>query len=393
MRAPDVLKGRIARRQCVAYIGAGFSAVCGMPMWSSLLKSLLIRARNSGHLAEKHLLDACEEAFNSGNYAVCASLLRGILSDADLDEEVRNRFSVRLLYECAPESRNRMERRLDHLLKTPWAGVITTNYDQLIEHGLSSSVGNDVVSCNGSDPRLGNILATTPIGGLFFVKIHGSTSGSSLVLTTEDYDRAYLASPRISSFLNALMLRYHIVFIGCSLEDEIVRLRRKLAAEFDGLVPAAYALLPNTSENRMRRRWLGSTSKVEVILYDNDDGSHEGVDLFLEDVATAADRATGSVAGNALTLERLKQLPPSSRLESIGQINRELLDSFNNSPKKSISHINIISIDGSGPLANSTSLIELSPDERIYRVLFLVSLGFLVEEIEDGSIIYKISGN
>ena len=45
------------------------------------------------------------------------------------------------------------------------------------------------------------------------------------------------------------MLRYHIVFVGCSLEDEILRIRRKLCFDFSSRIPTAYALLPESENN------------------------------------------------------------------------------------------------------------------------------------------------
>ena len=185
-----------------------------------------------------------------------------------------------------------MTERLKNLVRIPWAGIVTTNYDELIEYALSQSWNNGDADmpCKGTDSRLGRILnADSPLQW-FLVKIHGTVSDpGNLVFGTNEYDMTYINTTRMLSFLTALMLRYQIVFLGCSLEGEILRLRRKLVYEFSGDISKAYALLPEFPENRQREEWLEEYAGVKSLLYPNDKGDYMGFDEFLEDAVECAE--------------------------------------------------------------------------------------------------------
>src|SRR5262245_31787443 len=81
---PVALRARLALRQCVAYVGAGFSMACGMPNWRGLLDELIKAARAaecSGRAQEyRDPIAACEQAIDSGHYIMAASILRKLLS-------------------------------------------------------------------------------------------------------------------------------------------------------------------------------------------------------------------------------------------------------------------------------------------------------------------------
>lgn len=217
---PKTLAKRLRRRQSVAFVGAGFSMACGMPSWECLLRKILEDAHDLlGDDSDHTALKICEAAIKAKNYTMAADMLRGQMNSGDFDESVREKFSIKIFQQAQQNQKKRMDSRLKNLVKAPWAGVVTTNYDELIEYALGKWVRGDVIKCSGVDPRLGSILCTAQPAQMFFVKIHESISGSNIVLGTEEYDRTYINTPQMISFLTALMLRYHLVFIGCSLDD------------------------------------------------------------------------------------------------------------------------------------------------------------------------------
>src|SRR5262249_14694609 len=130
---PLQLRQRLVRRQCVAFVGAGFSMACGMPRWSDLLVNMFESARDSlppGHPS----LETCRTAIDHGNYTLAASILRECLAPADMDEAIRRNFGLHRLDQAEESSQKRMRDRMRQLAIAPWAGILTTNYDELIEH-------------------------------------------------------------------------------------------------------------------------------------------------------------------------------------------------------------------------------------------------------------------
>lgn len=377
MHIPDLLHLRLRRRQCTAFVGAGFSMPCGMPGWGGLLTTLLKTAKmGSTSPSSTADLQAAESALKGNNYALAASLLREVMPSAELDAAVLSAFDLSCYRSSSADVKKRMSLRMKNLANGPWAGIITTNYDQLIEYGLGKWTDGEVNQTSGSDRRLGTVLAS-PDSSKFFVKLHGSLSASQIVLTTEEYDRTYLCSPQVTEFLTAVMLRYHLVFIGCSLEDEIMRLRRKLTIDFSGNIPMAYAILQETDENVSRAQWLRKYTETECIMYPREDTRHFGVDSFL--AASAKDNVFSGIGRYVLSTSArsLSKQAASKRLKHVGSVNLELLSWVASSPTGLTS---AVVVDPSSADTKPPSLVSsISPEERYYRVLFLVSIGLLLE--------------
>jgi hypothetical protein len=285
-----VLRTLLKNHQCVAYVGAGFSMACGMPDWKGLLGRLLEKAWASldggvGNDERRRKIDCAARAVNHGEYDRAAHLLKkDILSEVEVNRTMQELFANDVFHRANASQKQQMKVRMDSLVCGPWAGIVTTNYDKIIETAISSN--NSRYELSDADiNRLGIILAQ-PFNSSFFVKLHGSISGERPVLTTSDYDRLYLKAPNVVAFLTALMLRYHVVFIGCSLTDEVIRLRRTLALHFDNYIPTAYGLLPESENNRDHKAWLAEVAQIQVTLYDAGDTAHRAVDRFLAEIAT-----------------------------------------------------------------------------------------------------------
>jgi len=403
---PPVLRERLTQGQCVAYIGAGFTMACGMPGWEQLFRALLDEVRRGGKTLDDVRVEACAPAIESGRFDEAGSMLKALLMPADFDAVIQQQFGTGRLAEAFGQGRQEQLDRLRYLTGGPWAGIVTTNYDTLIETALAERVvghrdhdrtqhpraefgDREVVIVQGDDARIGTILARPPAGG-FFVKIHGSISGPNVVLSTEDYDRTYLATPRMTSFLSSLMLRYHVVFLGCSLEDELVRLRRKLALEFNGLIPVAYALMPAGREIRQRTGWLRDRAAIECITYQPDD-LHTAVGVFLKEAAGCADWARRRDAAPAIT-GNLRDRAISDRLAAIGETNVRLLRLIARQEDRSVDHAELVELDRLTPETADASLYRLSAEERVYRVLFLVSIGLVDEKVDTAGVLqYRVN--
>lgn len=381
MQIPPKLREYLAGRECVAFVGAGFSAPCGMPGWGALFAALLKTTRDflhDGDSVKRDLLDLCEAEASRGNFLAASIGIRRILDEQELSRALTKQFSHDRLRELSKKERARMDARLENLVCAPWSGIITTNYDTLIEHAFNV-YGTTPMRADGQAPGLGDVLCMPHGAANFFVKLHGDTWSSGRVLCTDDYIRAWQSSPRIRHFLTATMLRYHVVFIGSSVEDEVLRLRQSLWADFSRRLPRSYALLPDTPQNRLRQEILNDEAGIETILYgvNADGGPHMAVDLFLEE----ARKCSGLQRAESLdgTLASLGRLAVMERLAHVGDINLSLMRVVRAQANHRLEEKWIYD-----PLWNSLNLGAEGPrlrgctaGERIYRFMFLVSTSLL----------------
>lgn len=94
--------------------------------------------------------------------------------------------------------------------------IVTTNYDQMFEHVLASKSLSAVVYDVPALP-LGN-----DVNGI--IHIHGNVNNPVyMVLTDEDFGRAYLTEGYASRFLVQLFESYTVLFVGYSYKDTILR--------------------------------------------------------------------------------------------------------------------------------------------------------------------------
>jgi hypothetical protein len=283
---PDQLRNYLVKGRCVAFVGAGFSRICGMPDWRGLMDALLEFCRQQcGSNAEMERLEACSRILAGGQLINAADDLRSLLRPAEFSEFLRRQFDRQRFLSAPQPVRERMESRLRNIVAAPWAGIITTNYDQLIDDFCT-----DWFQCNGDDRALGYVLSRNE---RFYVRLHSAAWRSKIVLTSEDYYKVYLSNPEIPTiqpFLRAAMISHQIVFIGCSLEDRLLDLRKEIFQAFDGEIPVAYALLPDNQSNRDRVERLAKFA-IRPILYPVELGpspEHQAVDTFLAEVAAVA---------------------------------------------------------------------------------------------------------
>jgi hypothetical protein len=115
---------------CATFVGAGFSAPVGMPMWSGLLEQLVRRLRSSSRASDtKHaLLAYAKKCIANGQLARAASAVRRSDPSGLIEQHLKDLFDAQRCFRDLPEKdprRQEMQARLDALLSLPWAGVVT----------------------------------------------------------------------------------------------------------------------------------------------------------------------------------------------------------------------------------------------------------------------------
>lgn len=386
---PDQLVADVAEGRTIAYLGAGFTAACGMPGWGGLLRNLISAAAKAGSdvrssAVESHseLVDSANLALSQGRYVLCASLIRSLLREMEIRDLVRRSFSSDVYRNASPVQKDRMKKRCLNIFRTPFRGIITTNYDTIIEDLWPKFAPKRFETVIGGDPQLGHLLFSSARARPFFFKAHGSLDSSSIVLSTEEYDRVYLAVSTTRRFLEAAMMTSSFLFVGCSLEDELLRIRRGLLIEFSGKLPLSYALVEMSPENQARADWLLRTCAVQSVYYVNRNGAHSKVDEFLEQLCV---RATGQAAQSfgasvPLTAKEHLSLNLPQRLKGIGFKNEKILGCIRSSPDKQVNQDILLSMLQYSSDLQSAGFSDFSAEEFFYRVMFLIQIGLLREE-------------
>jgi hypothetical protein len=241
------------------FIGSGFTRrYLGLPDWVGLLKIFAEQAKPGNSLAYDSYAQRVK-ALNKGPLSLpaVASAIEADFNErwfgAAEFEEQRNIFSESVRNGVSPfklciadyiashkiETKNQL--LLDELAcfsrlaKRSLAGVITTNYDTLIERHLE---GFKVFT--GQDE-----LVFSAIQGIAEIyKIHGScTKPGSLIVNQEDYENFEQKNAYLAAKLLTIFVEHPIIFMGYSLTDD--NIRSILSSIIDCLPPSKVDLLKN----------------------------------------------------------------------------------------------------------------------------------------------------
>jgi len=294
-----------------------------MPTWEPLLRKLILELRKDA-ASRQDLLDYAEACIENGLLPRAASIIRQSCRPGFIPEQLASLFDADLLFSNLQQSDPRkveMRARLDVLLSLPWAGIVTTNYDILILDEVSAAARRWRNICLTPYENLGRTLKSSVRP--FLIHLHGNVRSGPVILTEGDYDSVYFGSSPLQSFLQALLLRYTVVFICTQVEDRFVEMRRQLQRLFKdtdaGTAPRLhpeYVVLPFT--DKRKGDYLESTGGFIPLYYENETGSHEGFVPRLK-------RLRGDLTREETGTQKLD--PVSDRLVKIIQANPEGLSS------------------------------------------------------------------
>jgi len=308
---PRHLIREIQGGNCVAFVGAGFSAPA-VPDWDTLL----YRISQSPHIDEQtrdriSRLLSHEKASMRGIFdrEAAAQILRENLGSefgSVLNDVIRQTTASGI---DAVESRKAL------LFGIPFQSILTTNFD----HTLQGTTGNPDVYRESlrkvKEPWFNLFSWNTGDRLSEVIKLHGDIepsseeSGSEVVLSRTDYRKLLFEDSRYSNFLRALLATRTVLFLGFSFSDGYLNLiRSEILAllRHDPLKPLAYAILDsiNPEESDFLLRHEG----IEALVYDSKNGDHSGFDWYLSKLHEHT--APSKILGSLLKGKRLLWLDP-----------------------------------------------------------------------------------
>lgn len=194
---PNKIIEAIKNTRLVVFTGAGTSvdAPTSLPNFVDLAKKI---AEGTGEILEDN--DTCEAFL-------------GYLKSKGIDV---NEQAAELLSGTCLRHNQTHEAIIDLFVDHSQIKIVTTNYDQMFEQVLESR-GLRIPVYNAPALPLGD-----DVEGI--IHVHGNTDNPRyMVLTDEDFGKAYLTEGYAARFLIKLFQSYTILFIGYSYQDTILR--------------------------------------------------------------------------------------------------------------------------------------------------------------------------
>src|SRR5512139_1767119 len=214
---------------CVAFVGAGFSAAAGLPPWPELVRAIARELPPSEAAVHRTTLEQLLGAQDSKGSHRELEMAAQLLFDALGEHRCRQLLRKTLLPQQLPPV---MQERLKHLLGIPFRAIVTTNFDPLLPGVPPDAMAYrrllradrfgawreaTLRAALGIDFSLENVDAPDrPV-----VQLHGTlVDDSTLVFTRSQYRRRLYANPAYLTALKALLATSSVLFIGYSMRDE-----------------------------------------------------------------------------------------------------------------------------------------------------------------------------
>lgn len=263
MQIPLSLTRHLAERRCVLFVGAGLSAAAGLPTWGGLLDEVLKELESNSDAnapelrrlweAKKYLevADHCADAKSAQLRSTLAGRVRGATEPIPAIHRI--------------------------LCTLPFAGIVTTNYDKLVERACWEAGLAPKVHPHSSKDAFGTLLFDR---AFFILKAHGDIDEpDTIVLSTKSYRELIHANPAFNAVMSAILLNFSILFVGYSLNDPDFRLLiERQITDFKGNTPIRYALMDGIGP--VEAQILQRNAGIQVIDYPK--GQHAEVLTFFQ---------------------------------------------------------------------------------------------------------------
>lgn len=312
-------------KRAVLMVGAGSSKIAGFPLWEELLNNM------------KRELTPSLPMPNDADFTVCADLIKD-----ELAHQGRIREYYKFLERTFQPKSNRNNHTEFHcaLVKLGFSGIVTTNYDIVLETAVGEAFTEDrycrcdpIDLCTPKPYRVSDFLRSlSPTSDHRWVlHLHGCYNNpEGIILTRRDYLRAYgelgtneanEPSGRILDTIHrkviwALLSVYSIVFVGFGMNDEFfMRILDIVQKDFE-LYPDVvhYAVMPYTSADDIERALFLKRKGVLPVFYHvleckspSENPDHSGLERLVFELADSLGVSVGFPSIVDLTKKMLER--------------------------------------------------------------------------------------
>ncbi len=317
---PDKLIRNHEDGNVIFFCGAGVSIPAGLPSFKGLVERTLSDLLPSKESCEKNSVELLAwQALEEEKFDDALGILESPQHDGYEAKLVREKVCGNLLIP-KPKTLDKhfVLARLSEL-DTEHGRLVTTNFDPLFEcaqNKLNEQEGTNYQMHVHVAPSLPPAKPET-FQGLAYLhgKLNSSLNNLQLVLTAANFGTAYMLEGWALRFVIELFRHYHVVFIGYSVGDPIMRyLIQALAAarsEHFQYFKDPYAFVPYGSEfkenaARVEQQW--KLSGIRPILYNKNEKHQQ----LWEALKKWGDNHRQGITGRRQLVSRLSQFPPIS---------------------------------------------------------------------------------
>ena len=325
----ELLQAHEEDDKVVFFCGAGVSMPAGLPSFKGLVKDVLKDLLPSEDYCQPGTAEAMAwRAFCEGRHDEALEILENPREGVCNPKPVREKVSALLMKRPQTLEKHLTLARLADLDQES-GRLVTTNFDHLFEKAVRK-----LRRQKGSKhrPTIHTAPALPPakrpaFRGLAYLhgKLGSSPDDQHLVLTTADFGRAYMVEGWARRFVVDLFRHYHVVFIGYSVEDPMMRylvsalaaVREESEENEETLQqfrqPYAFAK-KGADETGGEQQW--KLKGIEPILYD-DAGKPDKHSELWRILKEWGDDHRQDLARRRYKVARLGQLPPKDEKDPV----------------------------------------------------------------------------
>ena len=258
----EELSAMCGHRKIVPYVGAGLSAF-EFPLWDKFIRDLYKKYRND-KMPDDLMVAAglIEEELGKDNFRKILKKTFGVNRTTADWEEILNK------------AKSEAVSVIPKLFSAP---IITTNFDQILEHIHKDIHDFDVALPKNLEEK---ITQARQERKRLLYKIHGCVfdDDENIVIAKNDYKKAYEENLDFIKSLENFFLGFHFLFLGCSLEkDKPIELWDSLKKRN---VMRHYAILDCKKEKIEERRKELEDMGIYPILFES--GEFKSVKIILD---------------------------------------------------------------------------------------------------------------
>lgn len=273
--------------KCILFVGSGLSSQVKrsndhpLPTWVGFLTELLDWAIEN-QIKFWGDPEDIRQMIEKGNLLMAAQELQDRLGTAMIGEFLSFVFGDKLV---RPSETHRL---LPHL---PFRGILTTNYDSLIEGAYAVENKGRIPTVFTQEEFLSRPSPLRRDDFSFIFKLHGHIDRpSTIILGSRDYQDLLFRTPGYRQFIETLFSTHTVVFIGFGANDpDLNNILDRLSSIYSRTLDKHYILLPSETMNPTEKRRFAFDKRIEVVDYIKDQ-DHTQVTEFLRELIVQVGR-------------------------------------------------------------------------------------------------------